>query len=284
MTLAKKLDHVQLIQAKRDENSIALIVDLILDLEAMYLENFKNGLLELDWDVIRRCKTELSIHLKELSLYNLFLEEGELNFISDEDEFSTIKEIPRVKLSFRPRSKEFAHEDIEQVNKDNDNALKIIEIICNHLASKSVTDIQDVRKKYVTSMDGFTFTLKFSDNIHVDEFLNKISSFNEEVKNLTLEELMVVQQFTDFFKVDYANPFWFEKEEAIKEQTLIITLRNIETSAPFYFFNTIIINIINTIKSERDSAHQKKNKSLKMNLSYNSINQSHIAYNLNLEI
>lgn len=284
MTLEKKLDHVQLIQLKNFENSILIIVDLILDLEAIYLENFKNGLLELDWDVIRRCKTKLSLHLEELGLYNLFLDEGDLHFISDENDFSTIKEIPRIKLNFKPRAQNFAYEDPQIIKNENDAVLKKIELICKNLKSRDLSNIQDVRKKYVTDMDGFTFTLRFTENAHVDEVLEKINSFKEEVENLTLEELMVAQQFTDFFKVDYTNPFWIEKEKITKNQTIMISLRNIETSAPFHFFSTIILNINNTIKKRIDSGRDKKNKSIKIFLSYNSINQSHIAYNLNLEI
>ena len=284
MTLEKKLDHVQLIQLKNFENSILIIVDLILDLEAIYLENFKNGLLELDWDVIRRCKTKLSLHLEELGLYNLFLDEGDLHFISDENDFSTIKEIPRIKLNFKPRAQNFAYEDPQIIKNENDAVLKKIELICKYLKSRDLSNIQDVRKKYVTDMDGFTFTLRFTENAHVDEVLEKINSFKEEVENLTLEELMVAQQFTDFFKVDYTNPFWIEKEKITKNQTIMISLRNIETSAPFHFFSTIILNINNTIKKRIDSGRDKKNKSIKIFLSYNSINQSHIAYNLNLEI
>lgn len=285
MASVKTLDHVQSVQAKKDENTIAAIVEIILDLESLYLENFKNGLSELDWDVIKRCKTALSVQLRDLSFFNLYIDLGILQFIEDDkSKFSTIKEIPRIKLSFNPRTIEHAQESIEQVEKDNNYSEITIEKINQQLISIEITPIDDVRKKYVNSMDGFTFTLKFAENIKAEDFFEKFDAFNEEVKNLTLEELMIAQQFTDLFKVDYTNPFWYEKSKSIKDQNIIITLRNIETLSPFYYFNTILLNLRNTISQNLKVNDSEKNKSIKIFLSYNSINQSHIACSLNLEL
>lgn len=285
MASVKTLDHVQSVQAKKDENTIAAIVEIILDLESLYLENFRNGLSELDWDVIKRCKTALSVQLRDLSFFNLYIDLGILQFIEDDkSKFSTIKEIPRIKLSFNPRTIEHAQESVEQVEKDNNYSEITIENINQQLISIEITPIDDVRKKYVNSMDGFTFTLKFAENIKAEDFFEKFDAFNEEVKNLTLEELMIAQQFTDLFKVDYTNPFWYEKSKSIKDQNIIITLRNIETLSPFYYFNTILLNLRNTISQNLKVNDSEKNKSIKIFLSYNSINQSHIACSLNLEL
>lgn len=285
MASVKTLDHVQSVQAKKDENTIAAIVEIILDLESLYLENFRNGLSELDWDVIKRCKTALSVQLRDLSFFNLYIDLGILQFIEDDkSKFSTIKEIPRIKLSFNPRTIEHAQESVEQVEKDNNYSEITIENINQQLISIEITPIDDVRKKYVNSMDGFTFTLKFAENLKAEDFFEKFDAFNEEVKNLTLEELMIAQQFTDLFKVDYTNPFWYEKSKSIKDQNIIITLRNIETLSPFYYFNTILLNLRNTISQNLKVNDSEKNKSIKIFLSYNSINQSHIACSLNLEL
>jgi len=284
MNFKSDLNHVELIKNKRDEKTISHIVDLILDLESMYLANFENGLLELDWLSIKRCKTELSVNLNKLGLYNTYLDEGFLNFFEDENIFKTIKDIPRIKLCFNPRGREFPHEDLDDIKKSNDKAHETIALISQNLASRGLANIQDVRKKYVTETDGFLFSIKFQESIKIDDFFNIITSFKEEVENLTLEELMIAQQFTDLYKASYANPFTLGNEEPVKSQMILISLRNIETSAPFYFFNTIILNIIASIQKKADLAKLEKKDSLKAVLSYNSINQSHISYNLDLEL
>lgn len=283
----KNLSHISSLKAKKDETTIDAVVSTILDLEAIYRENFFSELDdELDIFALKKCKTELSTLLGSLNLFNLKLISNNLNFSKGEREFLTINEIPRVKLSFKKRDKELPLESQDEIELENEYVNDTINLINKLLQEKNPVNIIDVRQKYVSNTDGFLFTLNFQQQISLTVLIKILRDFQTEISNLTLDELMISQQFTDLFKMQYINPFWLENNHSNLdcEQSILISVRNIESSTPFYYFNKVVEHLISIIQLTINEPAQNNTDSKLCFFSYNSLNQSYVYCNLTVQL
>lgn len=282
----KNLSHISSLQAKKEETMITAIVASILDIEAIYQQNFKNSLdSEMDLFALKKCKTELSILLKNLNLYNLYLSPDKLVY-KQINNFTNINELPRLRLQFNQRDKEFPFENQSVIDAENKQVEETLDVINSLLKDMPVSNISDVRKKYVTSEDGFLFTINISDSPTNKKIVSVLSDFKTEVSNLTLDELMISQQFTDSFKVEYINPYWLEtnKNNLDAKQNILISIKRIECSAPFYYFQKIIDHLIHIIEVEVNNSITLNQEYTNLVLSYNSLNQSYVYCNLNIKL
>lgn len=284
----KNLSHISSLKAKKDETTIEAIVATILDLEAIYRENFFSELDdELNIFALKKCKTNLSTLLSSLNLFNLNLSSNKLNFSKDNDEFLTINDIPRIQLSFKKRDKELPIENQGEIDLENEHVHNTISLINKLLQEKQPTNILDVRQKYVSNNDGFLFTLNFHKTVSVIGLIKTLRDFQTEISNLTLDELMISQQFTDLFKMQYINPFWLENNHRnlVCDQSILISVRNIESSTPFYYFKQVVEHLISILQLTINKAETTINSDSKpCFFSYNSLNQSYVYCNLIVQL
>lgn len=281
------LAHVSSMQQKKEETTIDAIASCILDIESIYHENFRNSLdNEIDLVSLKKCKTELSILLKKINVFNVFLKAKELNYAVNSEGFRTIQELPRIKINFKKRGVEFPFESQDKIDKENTFVEKSIVLINEILTKSAPVDIIDVRKKYISNEDGYLFTLELNKTINNLEVIEILESLNQEVSNLTLDELMISQQFTSLFKIEYINPFWLESQnkDLKLNQTILLSVRNIDCSSPFYYFKKVIEHLIAKIKKDIKQAQEIKKDNVKCFFSYNSINQSYIYCNLEFNL
>ena len=311
-----------------NDQAIKAVTDLVIDLEAMHHQCFKQGLNRIDHNIIHRCKLLLGQKFKALNLFNVSLIPDTDSIIqkhiseqrkADEDayalavkqanelkisppqqkpfnlQFIAFDDLPRLKLDFKPRAKSSFDESDESLDKSNLYVETVIKSINQDIVSRPSSSCTEVRRKYTTLEDGYLITLNFNDISTAGAALDRLNIFINTIESLSMDELMISQQFSTIFKVEQTNPFLLEQEVKLKDsqetsastetnskpsldQYIKISVFNLAEFTPSFYVSTILKNISKLMNmsmnnSERLSLIQKKH----------SINSSFVCVNLNFE-
>lgn len=296
----EKQAALEKLAAQQRANSIQEICDLILDLESLYHNNFKNSQNQIDLQIIQRCKYKVSECFDNLNLYNLFLKSDVDQYIRSKEIqrdssyevekesdkvkiFNYIDEYPRIALDFKPRDIENIKDSVEQVNKDNARVEKVISEINAILAKRETPSIFKVRQKYTSNDDGFLIYLKFPSELMIDSALSRIDDFTDTVKHLSLDELMISQQFTENFRVTQENPYTLQVNNDHKPpQSIRISVHNLKDYAPCYYLTVVLENIKEDINRIRDSNSSKTE--INLSKSYETINDCFVSIELTIKL
>lgn len=280
--------HVVKHEAAKYSDGLNTAAMHLLDLEALYHNNFINGFNTLDQSIVKNCKRDISIALHNLNLYNLYVNHADFLLVgNDNNSVLMLKELPRVMLHFNPRSAQFTGESAQDIEKDNNRVSDAVKYINNIIGQSECHNIIDVRSRYTNSEDGFLIEIKFSKHLNELEFINKMESFIEETQSLSLDELMISQQFSEWYSLEHKNPFWLHQQNETKNQTIMLSIFNIHCFSPAYFLSVLLDNIkikvLSNIKKKLDvSENGIQNQKMQIKEKYTSINDSFV--NLNFEI
>ncbi len=308
-TVVTNSDMHRGLQEKFYKESLALAADLVIDIEAIYHDCFRGGLNQIDHNIIHRCKHLLGETLNELGLFNVNLhadinqainqaatsQEIEAKRLRDlaiaeakrtnsplppeprvANRFICLESHPRVKLDFKPRGKNSVDESDESLNSSNEHVSKTVAEINEIIGQLDPSSGNAVRRKYTQPEDGYLITISFGDLTSVDQVLNRLSSFINTIESLSLDELMISQQFSNWFNVKQVNPFDLESADIDElTQSIVISVFNLEEfTASFYvsaMLNNTKIQISNAV-SGSEKLSIKENKA--------SINSSFLCINL----
>lgn len=297
------------LQDKFHKDHITLAAQLVVDIEAIYHDCFRGGLNQIDHNIIHRCKQSLGETLNSLNLFNVYLmadinmaiaqatqkQDVEAKKLRDlalgeaerenlppppmpnaSNRFISLDSHPRVKLAFNPRGKNSVNESPESLQASNDQVSKIVDEINQLIKSFELSSGDLVRRKYTNSEDGYLISLSFSDLTNVEQVLNRLAAFIKTAESLSLDELMISQQFSTWFTVKPANPYDLELTAASSLiQTVAVSVFNLEEfTASFY-----VSAILNNLKIQISNLHNGSEK-LSLLKSTKSINNSYLCINL----
>lgn len=307
--------------AEQHRSNIALEVsDLILDLESLYQNNFKKGLNQVDLNIEQRCKQQISACFEKLNLYNVYLTSDasksiktkEIQLIdplleaqkaqkkdteggerkktdeTDADEpkvklFYYVDEYPRCYLIFKPRNIEGVNDTIEKVSAENEYVAKIVNEINQILEKKIPPSIFQVRKKYMCDQDGYLIHLKFNENVTVGDVLSLINDFSETVKSLSLDELMISQQFSENYSVIEDNPYTLQVNSGLKvPQSIRISVHNMRDYAPCYYLMIVLGNIKEAVAQA--ASLSTNGAEIRISKQYETINDCFVSIELNIKV
>lgn len=265
-----------------NENQIREAAYLILDIQALFHEVFINTLNHYDLSILRRCKSKLSIILKELNIYNLYLEHDKIQY-SENNAIRPVDKYPLVFLSFHPRSEGFVGEDAELIRQDNERVAEFIQCINAILQEQPAHTIDAVRERYSKTEDGYCITLHVADTETPLDLYLKIDELLEDVRNLSLDELMVSQQFSGVYTVEQKSPFWLKAQKDLGAG-IRINIHNIDSFAPFYYLSVLLESLKRKIELQLAEASEQE-KVLDLHFGYDSLNKSfvHLKIKINLE-
>lgn len=292
------------------QTRIKLVANLVNDIEALHHGCFQGGLNQIDQNILHRCKQALGATLNDLGLFNVFLYSDvetaitqTISELEDEDKkawalaaqdaakhginpppqppstpkrFVALKRHPRVRLGFKPRAKNDFDELLEDLNTSNNSALRTISEI-NELISKSEPSTgNEVRRKHTHSNDGFLISINCADLNSTSEVLDRITSFIDTVESLSLDELMIAQQFSSWMKMEQLNPFDLEVTDVKKNlvQSIAISVFNLEEFTASFYVSTLLKNIEILIANSlaKDGSLTLKHHAKSLNSSFLSIN------------
>lgn len=282
--------HVKKVEAVRYAEKLTSAAIHILDLEALYHNNMLQGFDMLDQLILKNCKRKMSIALHELNLFNLYIKNDEFKLFSTEnDPVLRLKKLPRVLLSYNPRSTKFTGEPLTDIEADNNRVNDAVQYINNILVNSKCHEIVDVRSRYTSDNDGFLIEINFSSNLTEQIFIDKIETFIEEAQSLSLDELMISQQFSDWYTLQHKNPYWLHQNNTDQSQTILISIFNIHCFSPSYFLSTLLDNLKNKvllrlenqILNLTDTNHSQQ---LLIKDQYSSINDSFVIFNISFEV
>lgn len=281
--------HVVKHEAAKYSDALNTAALHLLDLEALYHNNFINGFNTLDQNIVKNCKRDISIALHNLNLYNLYVNHADFQLVSnDNNPVRTLKELPRVMLHFNPRSAKFTDEPAQEIEKDNIRVGDAVNYINAITSLADCHNIIDVYSRYTNSEDGFLIEIKLSKHLNELEFINKMESFIEETQSLSLDELMISQQFSEWYSLEQKNPFWLHQQNETKSQTIMLSIFNIHCFTPAYFLAVLLDNIkikvLSKIKNNIDVPDNGLQKQkMRINEKYSSINDSFVILNFEIE-
>lgn len=270
-------DHARRVQDQKIENSIKEAARLILDLEYISKRNYSRSLDAYDLKIIKRCKSRLSVIFEDLNLYNLILVHEPIKTF-DNGKISDIEKLPDTNLQFKPRDRQSHNENQSDIDKDN---LRVLDCV-NRLnalieAGRGGYSYEAVRRHYATEKEGVIITLSIPDNSSINQVVDTLESLNEDVQNLSIEELMICQQFSDLYTVEYTNPFWLNDQASIDSNRIKISAFNIDQFTPMYFLTVIVQVLIERIKFiSANSPHSV----IEINEKSKSINESCVFINI----
>lgn len=261
--------YINNINSQKLENNLRDIANLICDIEAIFHECFKNALNEFDQNIIKRCKTKISILFRDIGAYNLYMGYDEVQQ-NNQGFITPLTTLPKVKLYFHGRSVSDSGEDADSISKENEYIESCIKKI-NEYKQLINNDIINVRKKYATHEDGVLIKIK-TRNLTKSQIIERIDFFIEEVRNLSLDELMISQQFTDWFSLENTNPYSLVKNQN-HEEGIFISLFYMDSFVPCYYLSIILMSI----KKQLSSLNSLDN----FKLAYPSINESFVSLSIN---
>lgn len=286
--------------AQHRANTIHELCDLILDLESLYHNDFRNGLNQVDLQIVQRCKYKISECFDNLDLYNLFLRSDVEQYIRSkkierndwyetDDEsgkvkiFHYIDDYPRFLLDFKPRDIENTKDSLEKVNQDNARVQQVVSEINSILAKQQTPSIFKVRQKYTSKDDGFLIHLKFPSDLTIQAALSQIDDFTDTVKHLSLDELMISQQFTESFRISQDNPYSLQVDSDHKiPQSIRISVQNLKDYAPCYYLTVVLENIKEAINNLKDANDSKTE--INLSKSYETINDCFVSMELTIKL
>lgn len=280
MSKSKSDDHLKLYQDQRITNSIHNAVPLIMDIQAIFHEVFGAGLNHYDLNILKRCKTKLSEILKELSLYNLHMDYSAIEHSSDGKIKPLTGSYPSTFLTFNERSPSFVGEDVELVSADNERVASCIERINSIIASQPKPDINSVREKYANTEDGYCLLIHLNETETLSSIVEKIDALKDDVRHLSLDELVVSQQFSDVYFIEQKNPYWL-KNQLNLGVGIRINIHNIDSFAPFYYLSVLLECMKKKIEVLSYGVPETETE-LKLQYSYDSLNQSHVQIIANI--
>jgi hypothetical protein len=282
--------HVEKVEAVRYSEALNIAAMHLLDLEVLYHYDFIHGFDTLDQMIVRNCKRKMSIALHTLNLFNLFLKHADFKLVRAGNNLVLhLQELPRILLSFNPRSAKFTGESTEEIEKDNNRVGDAVEYINNIISNTECHDIVDVRSRYTTDEDGFLIAIKLGQNLTEAEFIRKIETFIEEAQSLSLDELMISQQFSDWYTLQHKNPFWLHQKKEATSQSILISIFNVHCFSPSYFLATLLDNIkikvLSKLKGQPSNSDiEESSHKLQIQDQYSSINNSFVILNFELEL
>lgn len=293
-------EHQGNLVAQHRANHIHDICDLILDLESLYHNDFKNGLNQIDLQIVQRCKYKVSECFEKLDLYNLFLRSDVDQYIKSkkierdksyelDDETDSVKffhyidDYPRFLLDFKPRDIENVSDSLEKVNQDNARVKQVVSEINSILAKQETPSIFKVRQKYTSKDDGLLIHLKFPSDLPIHSALSQIDDFTDTVKHLSLDELMISQQFTESFKITQDNPYSLQVDRGHKmPQSIRISVHNLKDYAPCYYLTVVLENIKEAINKVCDL--NASETEIHLSESYETINDCFVSMELTIKL
>lgn len=303
-------DMNKALQKKLYEERVNLAANLVIDIEALCHDCFSNGLNQIDHYIIHRCKQLLGETLNSLGLFNVSLYTDVETAISDAikktenqerearalivaealrhginappepsqpaNRFVHLNKYPRVKLIFNPRGKTSFDEPDADLQANNDMVAKTVDEINQVVKGTDPSSGNYVRRKYTKCEDGYLIKISFSDLKKPNEVVERISSFIKTLESLSLDELMISQQFSNWFQVEQANPFDLEVSGyANYEQSIAISVFNLGEFTASFYVSTILTNL-NILLTNK----LKDSDKLSLLIQKESINNSFLCINL----
>lgn len=263
-----------------DDKSEKSIASAILDIEALYNHNFKNGWLFLDEIILKKCKRKLISAFHANGYYNLSIE-CDIMDLKESNALNGIDIVPRVYVKFVPQElksrdylvdgiepiietedqKQFNENKWKTINKENSDIQNAINSLNNLIHSSERHDIINVRMNNLSDHDGYNIYLDLENLQNIGELITRVLLFKNDVSALNMDELIISQQFTSEFFVQHKNPFWLNTvlnspaklsdneslDEMFSKSCLIISLYNSNYQIPTYSLQIIIDLIIATI-------------------------------------
>lgn len=274
-------ENIKKYTAQKQENLVQEAAALILDIQALFHEVFINSLNHYDLSILRRCKTKLSIILKELNIYNLHLLHSQIQH-SENGKIKKLTEYPLVSLSFHERSVAFVGEDLDVVRQDNERVAAFVQRINDIIRSQTNHTIDAVRERYSRVEDGCCISILISDNETPASLYEKIDALHEDVRNLSLDELIVAQQFSGVYTVELRSPFWLKAQKNL-DAGIRINIHNIDSFAPFYYLSVLLESLKRKIELQVMEAGEQETE-LDLNYGYDSLNKSYLHLNIKLNL
>lgn len=270
------------------KNNLLNAASYLIDLEAMYHECLKGGVSLIDHNIIHRCKISIGKVFNDLGLFNTYVYadidaevEKAKNMAAPNAKFLKFTNRPRVKIGFNPRAKSYFDESEDNVNESNNRALSSVDEINKLIAETPILTANAVRRKYTVAQDGYLIHLMFADLSDSEAVLERIGHFIGTVEALSLDELMISQQFSEWFTVEQSNPFSLElianssENAELYDQSIAITVFNLNDYTASFYLSTILKNI-----KQRITNYVLVSDSLSMKYHKHSINNSYECVNL----
>lgn len=274
--------HISELRLVRQENYLNEAALLIMDLQAFFHEVFLRGLHQYDLSILRRCKAKLSTILKELDLYNLYLKHENIEY-SENGSIKPLQELPGVYLLFHMRDQEDIEEAIDQVRQDNSRVGDLVGRINQIIQQKPKPTIDQVKERYASDEDGFLIRLPLKVNEDLKSIYHKIDLLREDVQHLSLDELMISQQFSEVYGVEYKHPFWLKNRSQNEPLGIYINIFAVESFTPFYYLSVLLETLKRKIELAVNELADGETD-LVMKFGYESLNRSYVLLNIETEI
>lgn len=246
---------------------------LIIDIEAIYLENYVSGLADLDILILNHCKQAVNELFEVMGLYNTSLQHAS-------DIITVDKPLSPLMLSFQPRSSASVNDSPLSVSNDNANVSRKVDDINQALKLSKRLSLTEVRQKYATADDGFLVMLDFPSILPLSLFMSCIDGFIAEAHALSPNELMIAQQFSSLFKVRNENPFWLASNPASPPQSIYLSIQNPRAHSPSYGLVRQLEEIRNSIG--RDVLRLPAHAVFEKTSAHPSINGGYISLKLSI--
>lgn len=274
--------HVGDLRLVRQENNLNEAALLIMDLQAFFHEVFVRGLHQYDLSILRRCKAKLSTILKELDLYNLYLKPATIEH-SEKGHIKPLKDLPNVYLLFHMRDQDDIKESVDQIKADNSRVGELVGRINQIINEKPKPTIDQVKERYASDEDGFLIRLPLRLNENIESIYRKLDLLREDVQHLSLDELMISQQFSEVYGIEYKHPFWLKNTGQNEPFGIYINIFAVDSVTPFYYLSVLLETLKRKIELAVDELADGE-KELLMKFGYESLNRSYVFLNIETEI
>lgn len=259
------------------ENAILEIVDSILDIESILHENYKFGLNENHQKILKKCKNIIHKNASYCNLFNIEFSQGEGGFNADR----VLVELPRVLLNFKEREFDYSIGDLDFINIENTRVSSVVNRINILLKKAKLKDISSVLKKYSSDKDGFMFEIPVTKNLTLDELKARLDIVKSEVENLSLNKIMVTQQFSNAFKLSFSKPYHELKSSA---DGILISILNMNFESVLYFLKNIFELINFKIRKCYNDSQVSGKTIATCNEKFETLNGSYVEIKINIRV
>lgn len=273
-------DEKSIVDKQKFINSIKEIIDSILDLEAIYHENYINGLSIRDEKLLSKCKQNIIENMNLCNMYNVVIVQDDVEY-GRVDGIYQMLSLPRIKLKFNPRVKDSFLDKNTNYDEENKYVENLVRIINSILTSSSTALINDVYRKYLNERDGFLIKLCFKETPSISSIIEKLRTIRVELKNLSIDEIMITQQFTKDFSIELSKPFNTNTTD-LQSGFIAISIINLKFSKCLNFMPCVIELIESRIKKQFYS-EIGDSKSIYCKFQFRSINETFISVNTDIK-